>query len=141
MIMIQDLLNVTQVRNDFSQFVDKVLFEKPQAVKRNRDVFWSISQNVTLELLSGFTFAMESEQEEDGTYVGSLLQVPDIIAYGATQEEMIEDAAQQLVEYAQDYYTNFQRYYHSPNRKSHLPFILNVLTQENLDGVKALIRG
>ncbi|KIY20901.1 hypothetical protein [Mesobacillus subterraneus] len=56
-------------------------------------------------------------------------------------EQMTEDAALQLIEYAQDYYKDFPKYYNSPNRKGHLPYILHVLAQENLEGVKALIRG
>lgn len=139
--MMQNLLSATQVRADFSQFIDNVVHVKPQAVKRNRDVFWSISQKVTTELLAGYSIVVEYEQEEDGSFAGSLLPLNDIVCYGATFEAMIEDAAQQLVEYAQDYYQDFSRYYHSPNRKAHLPYVLNVLSQENLDGVKALIRG
>lgn len=137
----QDLLSATQVRNEFSQFVDTVIHVKPQAVKRNRDVFWSISQKITTELLAGYSLAIEYEQEEDGSFSGSLLPLNDIVCYGDSFETMLEDGAVQLVEYAQDYYEDFSRYYNSPNRRAHLPYILNVLSQENLDGVKALIRG
>ncbi|WNF25293.1 hypothetical protein [Mesobacillus jeotgali] len=140
-MIMQDLLSATQVRADFSRFVDNVVHVKPFAVKRNRDVFWSISQQITLELLAGYSIAVEYEQEEDGSFSGSLLPLNDIVCYGDTFEEMIEDAALQLIDYAQDYYKDFARYYNAPNRKDHLPYVLNVLTQENLDGVKGLIRG
>lgn len=137
----QDLLSATQVRNEFSQFVDTVIHVKPQAVKRNRDVFWSISQKITTELLAGYSLAIEYEQEEDGSFSGSLLPLNDIVCYGDSFDAMLEDGAAQLVAYAQDYYEDFSRYYNSPNRRAHLPYILNVLSQENIDGVKALIRG
>lgn len=140
-MIMQDLLSATEVRADFSRFIDNVVHVKPLAVKRNRDVFWSISQQITLELLSGYTIAVEYEQEEDGSFSGSLLPFNDIVCYGDTFEQMMEDAALQLIEYAQDYYKDFPKYYNSPNRKGHLPYILHVLAQENLEGVKALIRG
>ena len=140
-MIMPNVLNATQVRADFSRFVDTVVHEKPQVVKRNRDVFWSISHKMTEELLSAFSLAIEYEQEEDGTFVGSFIQLEDIIAYGNTFQAMLDDAARQLKEYAVDYYDDFTRYYNAPNRKAHLPFVLNVLIQEDLDGIKHLIRG
>lgn len=138
-MIMQGILNATAVRQDFSQFVDTVVRERPQAVKRNRDMFWSISHEMLVDLLKDFTLAIEYEKEEDGSYVGSLLQIKDIIAYGDTYEEMLEDAALQLEEYAHEYIEDFTKYYNTPNRKSHFPFILNVLNQDDLEGIKKII--
>lgn len=138
-MIMQGILNATTVRQEFSQFVDSVVREKPQAVKRNRDIFWSISHDMLGDILKNFSLAIECEQEEDGTYVGSLVQIQDIIAYGDTYDEMIEDAAKQLEDYAHDYIDQFTKYYNAPNRKSHFPFILNVLNQTDIEGVKKLI--
>lgn len=140
-MILQDVLNATQVRNEFSQFVDSVIYEKPLAVKRNLDVFWSFSKHITKELLDGYTFAMEYEQEEDGSFSGSLLPFDDIVVHGKTLEEMIEDTAIQLFEYAEDYYKDFAKYHNAPNRRNHLPYILNILSQDDIEGVKQLIRG
>ncbi|MFT8312213.1 MAG: hypothetical protein ABF629_13710 [Sporolactobacillus sp.] len=135
----QDTLQATQVRKDFSRFVDAVIHDKPQAVKRNHDVFWSLSQTMMTEVFSGYTFALEYEQEGDGSLVGSLLPIQDIVVYGKSVNDLLDDAATQLVEYAQDYYAHFDKYYHAPNRKSHLPYVLNVLSQQDSDGVRKLI--
>lgn len=139
-MIVQEVLNATAVRNDFSKFIDSVVHVKPQVVKRNRDVFWSFSQEITSELLSNYTISIEYEHEEDGSFSGSLIPLDDIVIHGSTFEEMIDDAAEQLVEYARDYYEDFIMYYNSPNRRAHLPFILNILSQEDLDGVKKIIR-
>lgn len=140
-MIMQGVLNATDVRKEFSHFIDSVVHDKPQVVKRNRDMFWAISQEVATDLFAAYTFSLEFEQEDDGTFVGSLIPMQDIIGFGATYDDMIDDLAKQLVEYAKDYYDNFARYYHAPNRKAHLPFILNILTQENIDKVKGLING
>lgn len=140
-MILQDVLNATKVRQDFSQFVDDVIHTKPMAVKRNRDVFWSMSKQITNELLAGYTLAINYEEEEDGSFSGSLIPMEDIVVFGDTLEDMIEDAAIQLIEYAQDYYNDFAKYHNAPNRRSHLPYILNVLSQDDIDGVKDLIRG
>lgn len=140
-MIVENFLNATQVRSELSQFIDNVVHEKPQAVKRNSDIFWSISQSITSEILETFTLNMEYEQEEDGSFVGSLLPIQDIIAYGESYEALIEDAAIQLIDYSNDYYREFAKYHNAPNRKAHLPYVLNVLTQEDIDGVKRLIHG
>nr|WP_315988407.1 hypothetical protein [Desulforamulus aquiferis] len=44
-----------------------------------------------------------------------------------------------MVEYAKEYYDEFQLYFYSLNRQSHFPYVLAVLMQENLDGVIGLI--
>ncbi|WP_093673103.1 hypothetical protein [Sporolactobacillus nakayamae] len=82
---------------------------------------------------------MEYEQEDNGSLVGSLLPIQDIVTYGNSVNDLLDDAATQLVEYAQDYYAHFDKYYHAPNRKSHLPYVLNILSQQEIDGVKKLI--
>lgn len=140
-MIMKELLSATQVQNEFSQFVDSIIHQKPIAVKRNDDIFWSFSKQIAEELLAGYTLAIEYENEEDGSFFGSLVPLEDIVVHGKTMDDMIEDAAIQLVEYAQEYYQEFNKYYNAPNRRSHLPYILNVLSQNDIEGVKKLING
>jgi predicted RNase H-like HicB family nuclease len=135
----QEVLNATDVRREFSRFIDSVVREKPRAIKRNRDVIFSLSLDHIEDLLSKYELSMEFEQEDDGSYTGSLKQIPDIIGNGDTIDDLRYDLAVQLMEYAQDYYANFTRYYNAPNRRSHLPYILSVLIQDDVEGVKKLI--
>lgn len=135
----QDVLNATDVRKHFGPFIDSVVREKPRAVKRNRDVIWSFSEELTNEILSRYTFQLEYEMEEDGSLTGSLQQIEDIIVSGSSEQELVTDAAEQLIEYAQDYYSDFNRYFYSTNRRIHLPFIFNVLVQKDIESVKKLI--
>ncbi len=52
---------------------------------------------------------------------------------------MKQKLAEALVEYAKDYMDNFAMYYHSSNRRAHLPYILTVLAQLDVKGVERLI--
>ena len=54
---------------------------------------------------------------------------------------MIEDVAIQVIDYSNDYYKNSAKYHNAANRKAHLPYVLNILTQEDFDGVKQLNHG
>lgn len=136
--IVQKLLYTSWVRNNFSQFIDSVVNVKPQAVKRNHDVFWCISQKMMEELLAGYTFILKYEQE-DGSFCGYLIPIIDIICFGETYGEMVEDAVTKLEAYAHDYYRHFERNFHVPNGRNHLPYILNILNQEDCTGIKKLI--
>jgi hypothetical protein len=48
----QKTLNATDVRANFGEFIDIIVREKPQAIKRNRDVIMAFSKQQMKELLS-----------------------------------------------------------------------------------------
>lgn len=137
----EGVTNATDVRAEFSKFIDSVVHEKPRAIKRNRDIVISLSMEHFTDLLSKYELSMEFEQDEEGNFYGSLEQIEDIVGQGATIKELRHYLALQLVEYAQDYYNNFTRYYNAPNRRSHLSLVLLTLIQEDIEGVVSLIRG
>ncbi|WP_267904976.1 hypothetical protein [Paenibacillus elgii] len=43
--------------------------------------------------------------------------------------------ARQLVEYAIDYEANYSRYYNSPNRHKHAPYVLRVILEDDIESV------
>ncbi len=131
-------LNATDVRKDWGGFIDSVVREKPKIIKRSRDFILATSLQQMKELLKAYTFTAEIEKSDEDTYAGSLGEI-DIVEAGATYEEVIENLAKGLMEYSEDYYERFEKWYPAPNRKPHLPYVLNVLCQDDLEGVKKLI--
>jgi hypothetical protein len=69
MIVMQGVLNATDVRKEWGGFIDTVVRLKPQIVKRNRDLFAAMSLDHLQWILTSFTFTMEYEQE-DGSFSG-----------------------------------------------------------------------
>ena len=63
----------------------------------------------------------------------------DLVVNKADELSARRALAQELIEYAQEYFSEFQLYFNSPNRHSHFPYVLKVLIQEDLDGVINLI--
>ena len=135
----QELLNATEVRANFSEFIDNVIREKPRAIKRNRDVVFTFSLQHISDILSHYALTFEYEKDEDGKFVGSIKQIDDIIAEGDTLEELRYELARQLVEYAKDYYSNFTRYYNAPNRHTHFYYILRVLLEDDIQSVAGIL--
>ncbi|WP_238650319.1 hypothetical protein [Paenibacillus piscarius] len=133
------VLNATEVRQSWGSFIDAVTHERPQFVRRNRDTFAALSLSELTTILSAYTFTSNITEEKDGSFTGSLNEIPDILAMGPTREELMEELANNLLEYAKEYFEEYPLYSKSPNRKSHSPYILHVLTKDNLDEVIKLI--
>lgn len=135
----QTVLNATDVRANFGGFIDSIVREKPQAIKRNRDVIMAFSKQQIRELLSVYELTFEYEQDEDGRYAGSIEQIDDIVADGETLEELRSELARQLVEYAVDYENNYSYYYHTPNRHKHAPYVLRVLLEDDTASIERML--
>lgn len=135
----QTLLNATEVRANFGGFIDSVIREKPQLVKRNRDIIVTFSLQHIKDILSAYKLTFEYEQDEDGKFAGSIEQIEDIVAEGDTLEDLRYELARQLVEYAQDYYSNFSRYHNAPNRQHHAFYVFRVLLEDDIEKVANLI--
>jgi predicted RNase H-like HicB family nuclease len=134
----QTVLNATDVRANFGGFIDTIVREKPQAIKRNRDVIMALSKHHMKELLSIYELTFEYEQDEDGRYAGSIEQIEDIVADGGSVDELRMELARQLLEYAMDYENNYSRYYNTPNRHKHAPYVLRVLLEDDLEAVASM---
>ena len=134
----QEILTATEVRKNWSGFIDGVIHSKPSFVRRNHDYLAAMSLEHLQLILSTYRFSMEYEKEGDGTYSGSIEQI-DVVENAETVDLLKQKLAEALVEYAQDYMDNFAMYYHSSNRRAHLPYILTVLAQPDVKGVERLI--
>jgi predicted RNase H-like HicB family nuclease len=134
----QTILNATDVRSNFGGFIDTIVREKPQAIKRNRDIIMAFSKQQMKELLSVYELTFEYEQDEDGVYAGSIEQIEDIVADAETLEELKYELTRQLIEYAIDYENNYSRYYNTPNRHKHAPYVLRVLLEDDFDSVSRM---
>lgn len=135
----QATLNATDVRKHWSQFNDDVVREGPRFVKRNRDEWAALSSDHLKEAFSHFNFEAQSYPEEDGTVTVALDNF-EIVENGDTENEALELVVDELIEYANEYLDNFNLYFNSPNRRKHFPFVMNVLTQNNQDDVKDLVK-
>lgn len=134
----EGVLNATDVRRDWGKFIDTIVHDKPKIVKRNRDLFLSLSIQQVMVLLKNFSFKAQYLEENDGTVTATLDNF-DLVVNEKDEFSAKRALAQELIDYAKDYFNDFQLYFNAPNRQSHFPYILSVLMQEDLDGVINLI--
>lgn len=138
-MIMQGTLNATDVRRHWGQFNDDVIRVGPRFVKRNRDTWAALSFEHLKAAFATFTFEAELFHEEDGS-VTSTLKGFDLVENGDNEDESIELLVEELIEYANEYQENFNTYFRSPNRHDQFPYIMNVLAQDDTEGVKLLIR-
>ncbi|MEK4140084.1 hypothetical protein [Paenibacillus sp. FSL L8-0333] len=137
-MFVESILNATEVRANFGSFIDDVIRHKPQFVKRNRDVIASFSVQQLKQLLEAYEFTIEFE-EKNGVFTGSIEQIEDIECEAESLRELRKDLAEQLVDYAHQYYDSYSEYNAAPNRKSHAPYILRVLLYNDVSEVAKLL--
>ncbi len=97
-----------------------------------------LSNAQVLSLLSDYSIKAVFQSEEDGS-ITATLDGFDLVINASDREEAITRLAEELVEYAMEYYDQFQLYFNAINRKQHFPYVLRVLLAEDLNEVKALI--
>ncbi|NLB88279.1 MAG: hypothetical protein GX790_03505 [Syntrophomonadaceae bacterium] len=136
--MFVQTINATDVRKDFSQFIDTVVREKPLVIKRNRDYILSISLEQSINLLSDFRFHMNIFNEDDGSITATLEEL-DLIINTKDGSNLKRLMAEEILDYAEDYFEQFKLYYNSPNRQKHFPYVLKVILANNIEEVASFI--
>ncbi len=131
-------LNASEVRNDFSSFVDKVVHERPMVFKRNRDQVLSLSTEQANSLLESYRFKAVFIPEEDGS-ITITLEDFDLVVNAPERNQAVIKMAEELIDYSQDYLDQFALYFKTINRKKHFPYVMKVALAEGIQEVAGFI--
>jgi sporulation protein YlmC with PRC-barrel domain len=135
----KDILKASDVRREWSRFIDEVKWVKPALVKRYRDIIAVLSLEQLEFILEKYKFTVEVKKEEDGSYTGVLSEI-DLMANAGDMESLKLELARELVEYSKEYMNEFGLYYGSPNRKGHFPYVFRVLlVSDNIEKIKEML--
>lgn len=129
----------TVVRKEWSAVCDSVIHEKPKFIKRTRDKMWFSSLDTLYEILQVYQFTATKYVEGDGSITLSLNEI-DLIENGSTEQEVRLKIGQSILEYSMDYYNEYEKYSHSPNRKGHIPYIFKALIIDDPEKIGEMIR-
>lgn len=120
-------ISSSDVRKEWSSVIDSVVRKKPAFIKRTRDYMMLCSTDMVSELVSNVKFITTKYIENDGSVTLSLEPL-DIVVNGENLVSAIKILVQDISEYAEEYYQNFEKYSNSINRRSHIPYIIKALT-------------
>ena len=129
----------TEMRKEFSFYIDEIVRRKPVFVKRSRDMFLGISFEMMKNLVSdvGFTAVMYVESDDSITLS---LDEFDIIVNGKDQEEALNKLVNDLKEYAEEYYDQIEFWYNDPQRRGHFKGVIKVLLTDDDQQLKETIQ-
>ncbi len=129
----------TMVRKEWSAVCDSVIHEKPKFIKRTRDKMWFSNLETVLELLNAYQFTALKYVESDGSVTLSLNEI-DLVENGKDEMEARRNLANAILEYAADYYNEYETYSHSPNRKKHVPYIFKALIIDDSERIGDMLQ-
>ena len=132
-------INATEVRREFSQTIDNAIYSKPQFIKRTHNHLILIKEEELNSLLSDYRFDVAFIEEDDGTYIAKISIIEDVFATGVTKQEALDSLCTELIEYAEEYYANYDLYTKTSNRKSHAPYVLKILSSPSIEAVKEML--
>lgn len=131
------LVNATDVRKNWSTYLDNVR-NKPIFIKRTHD-FSALMDIKSLKLaLSYVPITYSKVTDKDGSIVISSNDM-DIISTGKNAKEALSNFTNDLIEYAQEFYDEFEFWSSAPNRAKHIPMVLKILTADNSQEVEDML--
>ena len=132
----KSVLNASDVRKNWSSFIDDVKWVRPALIKRNRDIVTVLPVDLMENMLAEYMLTVEVWQEDDGSYTGVFKEI-DLVINSKNMDSLEAELAKELIEYSEDYMNDFRFYYESSNRKSHFPYVFRTyLLSDDIDKVK-----
>lgn len=127
-------LNATDVRKDLSKVIDNAVREKPQFIKRTRDHLLLSDLNFINQILEPYHFTAKKFPEEDGSVTLELNEI-DLAENGRTESEAKQNLAASILDYAKDFYDDFNYWSTAPNRKAQIPYVFRALILNNVEKI------
>ena len=132
-------INATDVRKNWSGVSESVIREKPKFIKKARDYMLLSNMEFIANLLSGYEFTAKKYIEDDGSVTLFLNEIP-LVENAATEEEAIEVLANSILEYAVEFYDNFNLWASAPNKKREIPYVFKALILDDISKIGAVIK-
>lgn len=119
-------INATDVRKNWSAVTDAAIRIRPQFITKTRDSLLLASIDCLKDILGQYVYNAERFRENDGSITISLVDL-DIVENAPTYEKAIEAISISILEYATEFYEEYELWSKAPNRKAHIPFIMKAI--------------
>lgn len=119
-------IRTNDAHKNWRSTMDLAMSGKPVFIRRAGDLMMLSSIEIACELLSATKYIAYEYREEDGTVTLALRDM-DIVAHGPDVSSAKKSLIQDIMEYAEEYYSSYELYHCSSNRKAHLPYVVKAL--------------
>lgn len=117
----------TDVRNDFSRFMDMAVCDRPQFIMRTHDHLILMGEDILNSAMSLAVLHVVEEAGDNNKNIYSIEEISDIFVEASDYAEAKYLLGEEILEYAQEYYAEYAPYSRSPNRKAHIPYVIRAL--------------
>ena len=131
-------INATEARKNWSEIIDQFIRKKPQFIRRTKDCVVLADVNFLELILDTYKFSAKTFEEEDGSATISLNEM-DLVENGETFEVANINLANSILEYAEEFYADFDYWGSAPNRVKHIPYVFKALIINDSEKIGDLI--
>ncbi len=130
--------SASYVRQNWSTTIDSVVHSRPVFVKRTHDNITMMDSRLLQYLLLSLTFHVDIETEDDGS-VTCFLKELDLVENAPSEDICLDKLIEGMKDYAQDFYNDFSFWSGAPNRKTHIPYVLKILSGDDEDIRRSIV--
>ena len=106
---------------------------------KNTENYITLDVDIMETMLEPYKFTAEEHTEEDGSVILCLNEIEFLIETGANMTEAIKNMAAGILNYAEDYFREFDVWYSGTNTKLHFPYVLKALILNDVEKIGGLI--
>ena len=127
-------INATEARKEWSTVIDNAVRKKPQFIKRTRDHVMILNTDLLMNLLKPYKYSAKIFIEDDGSTTLSLNEI-DLVENDTTEYKAKLKMATSIIEYAEEFYKDFDYWSMAPNRREHVPYILKAIIEDDVNKI------
>lgn len=129
---IEKFVNIRMLSNTYS-------FYKPKIVNIDNETVILMNANLLYELLVEYIFTAKKYVEDNGSITLSLNEL-DLIANDINLDKALLALSSEILEYANDYFNEFEIWSKASNRKKHLPLVLKAIFLKDTSAISKIIQ-
>ncbi|MDD9149328.1 hypothetical protein OYT88_12330 [Sporolactobacillus sp. CQH2019] len=128
----------SDVRDQWSTFIDAVIYKSPKFVQRNHksnDIFLMMNLHVAKDLLEKYRFEINIEHDKEAQEYIATIDDIWIVESGKTEKEAIKNYLTSFIDWSKDYFNEFDSNYRAPNLRPQLPLVMKALIINDVENL------
>lgn len=118
--------------------INNAVYNKPQFINVDDKDLIFINKETVFDMLEHIKIKIVIKKDENLYYTQNNV-MEDIIGWGKTRNEAVDDFVKYLDIYVHDYYDNFKVYCNTERGKRDMPYILKIICSKNVNSIKNML--
>ena len=133
------IMNSADAIKNWSEATETVIKGKPIFIEDESNKMILSNLEFVELLLSGYTYSAKKHIENDKSITLSLNEI-DLVENASTEDASKTLLAKSILEYAENFYYEYQLWSSAPNKQAEIPYIFKALVLNDVDKIKSNIK-